>query len=127
MQEQKVFTIKDVELAKAYFKPAILTHQISESAVKEMLQVLTHSLKVESSNPTTEYITVKEACSILKCTKPKIYRLINSGQIRKIKLSPGKTLLFMSDINKLILQSIEECNIADTNTFDQVCREGGNQ
>jgi excisionase family DNA binding protein len=39
------------------------------------------------------FLTVKEACEILKITKPTLYSLINAGKIKKIKVGRNTRIL----------------------------------
>ena len=73
------------------------------------------STKIETSNNETEktkteikeeiknkeFLSVKDVCYLLGASRPTVYRLINSGRIKVLKLSTKKTIIKRSEIDRL--------------------------
>ena len=93
------YTTEDLNLTKAFLKPAVLTHQMSDDACKSILSTLKLSLDNKLETPKEIWLTVKETCKKLHISKPTLYRLINSGQIKKIKVGRA-TRILESDVVK---------------------------
>ena len=49
-----------------------------------------------------EYITTKQACSMLKCSVQSLMRWSRAGRIARAKITPGKVLYSRNDIRRML-------------------------
>lgn len=49
-----------------------------------------------------EYITTKQACSMLKCSVQSLMRWSRAGRIARAKITPGKVLYSRQDIMRML-------------------------
>ena len=50
----------------------------------------------------TEYLTMKEACAMLRCSRSTVWRLATDGKIRVAHPVGGRTLYSLGDIRRLL-------------------------
>ena len=93
MQDKTRYTSQDINLVGAFLKPAIQTCQLSIEAHKGIIDTLKLVLEKKQEQTKECYLTVKEVCQKLKISKPTLYTLINSGQLKKIKVGRSTRIL----------------------------------
>ena len=85
------YTAHDVNLAQTFLKPLVISDQISEEACKGMLGTLRLVLKRGLASETGELLTIKEACLLLKCSRPTFYEMVSRGKLKPVYLT-GKSV-----------------------------------
>lgn len=77
---------------------ALQKGQKIEASNKETKQVLNTDIEVVKA---MEFLTVPDLAKLLNCSTRTAYNLINSGNLKAVKLSERKTLIKRSEIDKL--------------------------
>lgn len=91
---------QDISLCKAFLQPAVDTFQLSTETRNEILEALKMKLqKKELVKP--EYLTMNEASSLLKCSKPTIYKMINQNKLKKYMVC-GTVRFLLNDLMKAV-------------------------
>ena len=78
--------------------------QMIINGVREELNNILSSKKDEQNLKEDEYYTTKEACSFLKCSETKLWRLRKQGKFKSYKNGRG-ILLNKSDLENYVLAS----------------------
>ena len=78
--------------------------QMIINGVREELNNIFSTKKTEQKSKEEEYYTTKEACSFLKCSETKLWRLRKQGKFKSYKNGRG-ILLNKSDLENYILAS----------------------
>ena len=99
-----------------------VTQYCSDPCAKRAYKQRQRDAKVEKSNsetaeiklnPLTEikgrdYLTVKEAAFLLRCTPRAVNKMIKSGRLRAVMLSERKTIIKREDIDQLFVPPMPE-------------------
>ena len=89
---------EDVKTCKTFLQTAVQTNQIDEEAYQNIIGVLKTSL---SSKNQPEFLTIEDARKLLKVSRPSIYKLFNTGQLKKISIL-GCTRISLQDVLTLL-------------------------
>lgn len=54
------------------------------------------------SNLDKEYLTTREACTYLNCSRTMLWKLVASEKLRKIKLESGRTYYSSSELKSIV-------------------------
>ncbi|MCP4181473.1 MAG: helix-turn-helix domain-containing protein [bacterium] len=94
------YSNEDVNLARVFLKPLVLTCQLEEEALNKMITHLRYSLK-KKVNDRPDILTIRETCDYLKITRPTLYKLCDDGLLQKKKV--GESVRFyLKDILELL-------------------------
>lgn len=59
----------------------------------------------ELKNITSDYISIKDTCEILKVSRYTVYRLLDSNKLKGMKVSARKTLISLESIKNFLQQN----------------------
>jgi excisionase family DNA binding protein len=125
------------QCGKEFEARTTITRTCSDKCAKSLYKANQRAAKIEASNLETvktrlkpiedlkskEFLTVRDTAILLNTSIRTLYRLIDSGQIKALKLSERKTIIKRSVIDNLFLDP-EQLLPADTKTGKENLTEG---
>ncbi len=68
---------------------------------------MNEDVKKEINDILNDLISINDACELLKCSRPTLYRLIKAGKIQARKISLKKSMVSLESIRNYLKGGIE--------------------
>ncbi len=94
-----MYNSQDINICKKSVKHLVDLGIISLDSYNQMFSRLRLTLKKKTNKP--EIMTVEETMSLLKVSRPTLYKLFDSGKLSKISIG-GSTRVLLDDICKYL-------------------------